>query len=142
MPFHRYYVPRGLYTPEEKQALAEAITGLYTLFPKFYVIVTFVEIDDESFYVGGQNKKNFVRINVEHLAYHHKNEAGKREFMDRYEAVIAPWTKAKDIDWEVQVSNDDPIFWNINGFRPPVVGSEGLELWKKEGRAVPYGPYL
>ncbi|EEB95805.1 hypothetical protein MPER_05170, partial [Moniliophthora perniciosa FA553] len=69
-------------------------------------------------------------------------EMEKRDFMDRYEKAIASWTKDKGIDWEIQISNEDPVFWNMNGFRPPLAGSEAVELWKKEGRPVPYGPYL
>ncbi|ESK96779.1 4-oxalocrotonate tautomerase [Moniliophthora roreri MCA 2997] len=142
MPFHRYFVPRGLYTHEEKQALAKAVTEIYKFLPEFYVVVNFITIEDGNFYVGGESTKKFVRICVDHLAHHSETEADKRAFMDIYEKVIAPWTKDKGIDWEVQVSNEDPIFWNMNGFRPPLVGSKEIEIWKKEGKPVPYGPYL
>ncbi|ESK96776.1 4-oxalocrotonate tautomerase [Moniliophthora roreri MCA 2997] len=142
MPFHRYFVPPGLYTLEEKKALAEAITRIYTKIPKFYVVINFINIDDGSYYVGGERNNKFVRICVEHFAFHYQEEAEKRAFMDEYEKAISPWTKDKGIDWEIQISNEDPVFWNMNGLQPPLVGSEAIELWKKEGRPVPYGPYL
>ncbi|ESK89184.1 4-oxalocrotonate tautomerase [Moniliophthora roreri MCA 2997] len=138
MPFHRYFVPRGLYTPEEKQALARAITEVYNRIPPFYVVINFIEIEDGDFYVGGERNNNFVRICVDHLAYHHEDEAAKRAFMDKYEKAIAPWTKDKGIDWEIQISLEDPVSWNMNGLRTPLLGSEAMELWRKEGRPVPY----
>lgn len=27
--------------------------------------------------------------------------------MDHYEEVLAPWTKGRGIDWEIQLSEDD-----------------------------------
>ncbi|EEB89196.1 hypothetical protein MPER_12730 [Moniliophthora perniciosa FA553] len=104
MPFHRYFVPRGLYTPEEKQALAKALTGVYSRIPPFYVVINFIEIEDGDFYVGGKSTNNFVRICVDHLAHHHEREDVKRAFIDKYEKAIAPWTKDKGIDWEIQIS--------------------------------------
>ncbi|KAK7045966.1 hypothetical protein VNI00_006961 [Paramarasmius palmivorus] len=138
MPFHRWYIPRGLYSHEEKQALAEAITDLYNALPKFYVVINFIDIEDGDFYVGGECRKNFVRICVDHLAYHHQEEAEKRAWLDRYENSIAPWTKGKGIDWEIQISNEDPVFWNMNGLRPPLLGSEAMKLWFKHNKPVPY----
>ena len=70
MPFHRFYVPRDLYTTEEKHAIAEAITQLYTPLPKFYVVVNFINIEDGDFYVGGEKNNKFVRIVVHHAAHH------------------------------------------------------------------------
>ncbi|ESK83932.1 4-oxalocrotonate tautomerase [Moniliophthora roreri MCA 2997] len=138
MPFYRYFVPRGLYTLEEKQALAKALADVYSRLPPFYIAISFIEIEDGDFYVGGKSSNSFVRICVDHLAYHHEDEAAKRAFMDRCEKAIAPWTKDKGIDWEIHISLEDPVLWNVNGLRPPRLGSEALELWRKEGRPVPY----
>lgn len=35
------------------------------------------------------------------------SEQSKRGFMVRYEAALAPWTKGRGIDWEVQITEDD-----------------------------------
>lgn len=31
----------------------------------------------------------------------------QRDFIDRYEKALAPWTKARGIDWEVQIEQCD-----------------------------------
>ncbi|KAI1707310.1 putative oxalocrotonate tautomerase enzyme domain-containing protein [Ditylenchus destructor] len=38
MPLHRFYIPEGLYTEDDKKKLAQSITDLYThVMPAFYV---------------------------------------------------------------------------------------------------------
>ncbi|KAF9257489.1 hypothetical protein L218DRAFT_109856 [Marasmius fiardii PR-910] len=143
MPFHRFYVPRGLYTSEEKQAIAKAVTEVYTVksptpLPPFYVVVNFIDIEDGGFFVGGEKNNKFVRIVVHHLAIRVEETHMKRDFMNRYEAALSPWTKDKGIDWEVQVANQDPVFWNENGLQPPEYGSEAFKLWKDLDKPVPY----
>ena len=68
MPLHRFYVPPGLYTAEDKAKLSEAITAIYVGIPRFYVVVIFIEVDKDNFYVGGKPTDNFVRILIHHLA--------------------------------------------------------------------------
>ncbi|KZP07004.1 hypothetical protein FIBSPDRAFT_1053233 [Athelia psychrophila] len=61
--------------------------------------------------------------------------------MDRYEGVLAPWTKDRGIDWEVQITEDDRNLWNENGMSPPLPGTKDDELWQIQDKAVPYGSY-
>jgi phenylpyruvate tautomerase PptA (4-oxalocrotonate tautomerase family) len=68
MPLHRLFVPRKLYSADDKSAIAEAITKVYVSLPPFYVVVLFVDIDKEDYYVGGQRRDDFVRIAVQHIA--------------------------------------------------------------------------
>ena len=68
MPLHRFYVPPDLYSAEDKSAIASAITKVYSQLPAFYVVVLFITVDTESYYVGGERKDNFVRIAVQHIA--------------------------------------------------------------------------
>jgi len=68
MPFHRIYYPPELYTPEEKQAMAKAIMECYKKLPGFFVIVNFIDVGKDDFYVGGERNQRFVRIVVHHLA--------------------------------------------------------------------------
>ncbi|KAJ6464866.1 putative oxalocrotonate tautomerase [Mycena sanguinolenta] len=107
MPFHRFFVPKGLYTPADKAALAQAITAVYDFLPKFYVVVLFIELESKDFFVGGKATERMVRISVEHLARGFSDDEAKRRFMDRYETAIAPFTKARGIDWEVQITKCD-----------------------------------
>jgi phenylpyruvate tautomerase PptA (4-oxalocrotonate tautomerase family) len=69
MPFHRIYCPPDLYTREEKDALAKAIMDCYKRLPKFYVIVNFIHVENDDFYIGGERSDGrFVRFLVHHLA--------------------------------------------------------------------------
>ncbi|KAJ6464963.1 putative oxalocrotonate tautomerase [Mycena sanguinolenta] len=107
MPLHRLFVPKGLYTPADKAALAQAITAVYASLPAFYVVVLFVELEAHDFFVGGKATERMVRISVEHVARNFSDDALKRRFMDRYETALAPFTKARGIDWEVQITDCD-----------------------------------
>ncbi|CAK5274407.1 unnamed protein product [Mycena citricolor] len=148
MPFHRFYTPKGLYSDAEKAALAQDITALYTAppvsLPAFYVVVSFIELDQGNFFVGAETKRadNMVRIQVEHVARTFPvGDAGitrKREFMARYEETLKPYTAGRGVDWEIGVEDADPQLWHINGMSPPAPRSEEETLWKKENRAIPY----
>jgi phenylpyruvate tautomerase PptA (4-oxalocrotonate tautomerase family) len=72
MPLHRIFVPTGLYTPEDKAALAQAITDVYAGLPPFYVVVLFIDLEPSSFFVGGKTTERMVRISVEHIARNFK----------------------------------------------------------------------
>ncbi|KAJ7171275.1 putative oxalocrotonate tautomerase [Mycena filopes] len=112
MPLHRFFVPNGLYTAEEKTAIAEAITNLYTSPPisllPFYVLVLFIELEKGNFFNGGKATDGMARITIEHTARNFPEDfTKKRGFMDRYEKAIAPWTKERGINWEVTVMDTD-----------------------------------
>lgn len=80
----------------------------------------------------------------------------KRDFLSRYERALEPFTKARGIDWEIQVTDCDvrrpPLFvpkiiltaprlqrelWHENGMAPPLADTEEENIWKQENRAVP-----
>ncbi len=68
MPLHRIYTAKGVFSAEDKQAISERITKIYSILPKFYVVVVFLEVEPESFYIGGQPNARFVRVVSQHLA--------------------------------------------------------------------------
>ncbi|KAJ7761675.1 putative oxalocrotonate tautomerase [Mycena metata] len=113
MPLHRFFVPTGLYTPEDKTAIAEAVTKLYSnppiSLPPSYVVVLFIELEKGNFFSGGKAIDGMARITIEHTArnFAPDDAARKRSFMDRYEKVIAPFTKNRGINWEVTVVDTD-----------------------------------
>nr|GAT44859.1 predicted protein [Mycena chlorophos] len=147
MPIHRWLIPKGLYTPADKAALAEAIADLYERrgLPRFYVVVVFVDQEEEGFYYGGKpvgaKAKQFVRVDVEHIARNFASDATtteKHRWMDGYEAVVAPWTKDRGVHWEVQVKDVcDRDLWHQDGMVPPPLGSLEQKIWKRENRPVP-----
>ena len=68
MPLWKIYHPTSAFSAQDKQALSQRITALYSRLPKFYVGVIFQEVPAESFYVGGVPADRFVRIWVDHIA--------------------------------------------------------------------------
>lgn len=70
MPLHRFFIPPNLYSDEDKQTLSKVITDLYAQrgLPEFYVVVLFIEIPRNGYFVGGRATDNFVRVVVHHLA--------------------------------------------------------------------------
>ncbi|KAK0192905.1 putative oxalocrotonate tautomerase [Armillaria mellea] len=142
MPLHRFFIPSNLYSDEDKQTLSKAITDLYVKIglPEFYVVVLFIEVPRHGYFVGGKATDNFVRVVVHHLAKQFAADNDKTRFMDTYEQTIAPFTKARGVDWEVEVIDSDPQLWRENGIVPPHVAhnAEIELLWAKENRPIPY----
>jgi len=107
MPLHRIYHSTNAFTDEEKRALSEAITELYSgpnsrsRLPKFYVVVLFIPIDAGNYFVGGRVTERFIRIHVLHLARQFDGKPQSDGFLSRYENVLAPHIKEKGFDWEV-----------------------------------------
>ncbi|KAH7874135.1 uncharacterized protein C8R40DRAFT_1070290 [Lentinula edodes] len=60
----------------------------------------------------------------------------RRSWVDAYEKALEPFTKKKGIDWELQMTNEDPLLWNANGMRVPPFLSEDYMKWKELNRAV------
>ena len=42
MPLHRIYSAKGIFTADEKEAISQSITKIYSALPPFYVVVTFI----------------------------------------------------------------------------------------------------
>ncbi|KAK0243311.1 putative oxalocrotonate tautomerase [Armillaria nabsnona] len=99
MPLHRFYIPVGFYSKEDKAAVVKAVQQCYHLLPKFYVVVIFIEVDKENFYVGAEATDNFVHVVVDHMAAHYSSDEYKKEFMDKYEKALEPFIKARGADW-------------------------------------------
>lgn len=105
MPLHRIWYAPGTFSDEDKEKLAEGITKLYTSFglPPFYVVVLFLPLEEKDFFVGGKKNTNkFVRIIVQHIARHFDTYKQADGFLDRYEAVLAPFIKERGLEWEVR----------------------------------------
>jgi len=150
MPLWRIFHPPALFSTQDKQGLATAITAIYTnspnvRFPAFYVNVLFLELSPASFFVGGAPQDNFVRIAIEHIAYNFDTskraleDAEKmRWFMSRAEACIRPFVKEKGADWELHAAQTERELWRVQGLRAPAVGSEAENVWRETGRPVPW----
>ncbi|KAI1717708.1 putative oxalocrotonate tautomerase enzyme domain-containing protein [Ditylenchus destructor] len=140
MPLHRFYVPEGLYTEDDKKKLSQSITDFYTGIglPAFYVIVLFIPIKKDSYYVGGKANDKFVRVSIQHIARQFESHEVAKQFMDMYEGKLAPFIKDRGLDWEVAIEIVDRNLWRENGLIPPLTGSEGEKEWIRLDKAVPY----
>ena len=140
MPLWNVYHPVGAYSEEEKQEFAHLVTSVYEGggLPGFYVVIVFHEVDQGSFYVGGEPVDDVVRVAIDHIARHHEDPAKRESVRNRIGAVIQPFATAKGLRWEFHVDETPRDMWLINGLVPPPTGSDAEKLWAREKRAVPY----
>ncbi|KAI6174505.1 Tautomerase-3 domain-containing protein [Aphelenchoides bicaudatus] len=141
MPLHRIYHTQGTFNADEKKELAKRITNVYTAggLPAFYVVVLFVPIEVEDFFVSGeQNIHNFVRISVQHVARHMGQDVQRKRFFERYENALAPFIKEKGFDWEIQIEEHDMNLWRENGLQPPIPQSKAEKEWIRLNKPVPF----
>lgn len=71
MPLWRIYAHPDTFSPAQRAALAKDITALYVDqidLPAFYVNVFFIPLEQDNYFIGGEPRKNFVRITAEHIA--------------------------------------------------------------------------
>lgn len=97
MPLWRIYAHPSTFTKEQKAGLAAAITKLYTSppanLPAFYVNVLFIPLQEDEIWVGGETRKNFVRIAIEQIARTMdpsttpEGEARRKRWMDKINQV-------------------------------------------------------
>jgi len=70
MPLWRIFSHPSTFTLEQRAGIAKAVTAQYVArgLPAFYVNVIFVDVDETAVWVGGEPKKNFVRVVIEQIA--------------------------------------------------------------------------
>jgi phenylpyruvate tautomerase PptA (4-oxalocrotonate tautomerase family) len=140
MPLWNIYHPVGAFTEQEKRQWADRITGVYEAagLPRFYVVTLFHEVDRGSFYIGGEPADDAVRIEIDHIARHSDDAAGRESVRQRLSAVIAPFAADKGLRWEFHIDETPRDLWMINGYLPPPSGSDAEKLWAQENRVLPY----
>jgi hypothetical protein len=146
MPLWQFFHPPGAFsTAEEKQAVVDDVTRLYTAWdlPAFYVVVQFLPLDvadgRANFFVGGKAATNFVRVIVHHLAFQSQGSvAAHTQIANGVDKVLKPHVEDKGFDWEYHVSESPPTMWKINGSVPPVTGNAALATWARENKPSAY----
>jgi phenylpyruvate tautomerase PptA (4-oxalocrotonate tautomerase family) len=71
MPLWRIFAHPSTFTTDQKRGLSQAITKAYVEgagLPAFYVNVIFIPLEEDEVWIGGEPRKNFVRIVVEQIA--------------------------------------------------------------------------
>jgi phenylpyruvate tautomerase PptA (4-oxalocrotonate tautomerase family) len=151
MPMWQLFVPDGAYSPEDKIALAEAITKIYTDgagLPRFYVSVVFHDVPKHSFLIGGEPREDFVRISIDHIARRFDELPERLElppnadlgqlWRDVCVAVLEPYVAARGFDWELHTDETPVEYWYIQGLIPPPAWSEQEKSWADQNKATPY----
>lgn len=144
MPLHRIYSNKGTFTAAEKHDIAKNIRKVYSVLPAFYVVVAFVDLDPDSFYVGNDavNGK-FVRIVTQHLA--RTNIGAKRTdyIVGLIQDAFKPYVQDRGLDWEIHIEEMEREGWRENGMIPPMPNTDAEKLWVKEDKPVEYdGAYF
>lgn len=139
MPMWQIYIPKGAYTPAEKEQFAVAITNLYARagLPRFYVSVVYHELEPDTLYIGGKSNSRYVRIWVDHIA-RRMDPAHYEGWMRRVNKLVAPFVAAKSFDWELHTDETPMALWAIQGLRPPPGGSEIEKKWAEQNSASSY----
>jgi phenylpyruvate tautomerase PptA (4-oxalocrotonate tautomerase family) len=70
MPLWRIFSHPQTFSKDQRVGIAQNVTELYISrgLPAFYVNVIFVDVDENGIFIGGEPKKNFVRIVIEQIA--------------------------------------------------------------------------
>ncbi|HEY8616413.1 tautomerase family protein [Phenylobacterium sp.] len=135
MPLWTIYHPPGAFSDVDKAELAEKITDVYgAVMPRFYVGVVFQPLEPRNFYVGGKPADRFVRIVMEHIARSFPSLEASRRFIDRINAVLAPYIADRGYDWELHVDETPFDYWSINGHYPPRPDTDDEKRWRAENR--------
>ena len=96
MPLWKIYHPENAFSDDDKQAIAERVTALYTDLPKFYVGLVFQPVPKASFFIGGQRADDFVRIAVDHIARQIHEDEIKRRFLGAVGSCWRPISPSAD----------------------------------------------
>jgi len=90
MPLWRIFAHRSVFSPTQKRELAQAITKVYVEevgLPAFYVNVLFIPLEEDEVWIGGEPRKNFVRVVVEQIARQMPTPEIREGWMNRVNEV-------------------------------------------------------
>lgn len=140
MPLWKVYHPVGAFTTEDKNQLAQRVTEVYASIPipKFYVVLIFEEIAQDSCFVGGKPHLNFIRFKIDQIARTVPGPILREWWVRTLDTVIAPFVKDRGYDWEVSIDETPCDLWSLQGELAPPFESVAEKRWVKENRASPY----
>jgi len=141
MPYWEIFTPENAFSEEDKLGLTRDLTKVYVDFvnlPEFYVVIRFQEMPENTMYVGGKPKNNFVRIVVDHIARQMDDPEFRKLAMAVFEDTIAPYVRDRGFDWEIHFDETAIDLWRVQGLIAPPENSDMEKLWARENRPVPY----
>jgi len=112
MPLWQVFHPKGAYTAEDKQGLAERITGLFTSAPMARLLrCGGVHRNGRltNYYVGAKPTKNFVRFKVDQMANTLPSQLARRMVDAPCPSMLSrPMSEIAVYDSEVQIDEPGP----------------------------------
>ncbi|EXJ67680.1 uncharacterized protein A1O5_09026 [Cladophialophora psammophila CBS 110553] len=147
MPLWRIFSHPSTFSSSQREGISKAITDLFVSYglPPFYVVVLFIDVDEKGCFVGGESKKNFVRIAVEQIArvmMGPETEWGKarrKAWMDRINGVLKPYIIDRtELEWELHIYETPRDLWRTQGLDPPPPFSEEEKMWAEKNKAIAY----
>lgn len=139
MPMWKIYHPEQTFNAEEKQQIAQKVTAIYSNFlPKFYVNVFFEVLKPESCYIGGEERQDFVRVTIDHIARSIKSAEAQQQFLSACTQILTPYLEKHGLAWELHVNETSFELWTINGLKPPLPETEAEKKWRLENKPSAY----
>lgn len=140
MPLWKVYHPVGAFTADDKKQLAERVTGVYASIPipKFYVVLIFEEVAQDSCFVGGVPHDKFIRFKIDQIARTVPGPVLREWWIRTLDTVLAPFVKDRGYDWEVSIDETPCDLWSLQGELAPPFESVAEKRWVKENRASSY----
>ncbi|OAQ98366.1 hypothetical protein LLEC1_01166 [Akanthomyces lecanii] len=123
MPLWKIYHSAGVFSDQDKAAIARGATEFYTRvgLAAFYVHTLFTPMERENSFTGGKlHSTPYVLIEIDHIA---RNWDGKKEQAERIkkgiDSVMMPFTTDKGVHLEYAVLEGPAALWRIDGVDPP-----------------------
>lgn len=139
MPMWKIYHPEHTLSSEEQQQIAVKVTAMYSSFlPQFYVNVFFEQLTTGSCYIGGERRQDFVRVTIDHIARSIKSAEAQQQFLAGCSQILTPYLEKYGLAWELHVNETSFELWTINGFKPPLPGTEAEQKWRTENKPSAY----
>ena len=138
MPLWKIYHPENAFSDDDKQAIAERVTALYTDLPKFYVGLVFQPVPKASFSSAGNAPTISCasRSTISPARQIHEDEI-KRRFLGAVGRLLAPYIAERGLRWEIHIDETPFSLWTIQDQRPPAPGTPESERWREQNRPVP-----
>ncbi|KIW53262.1 hypothetical protein PV05_08851 [Exophiala xenobiotica] len=147
MPLWRIFSHPQTFSKDQRVGIAQKVTELYVSrgLPAFYVNVIFIDIDENGIFIGGEPKKNFVRVVIEQIARTmsspdtDEGKKSRRMWMDMINDTLKPYIIDRvELDWELHISETPRDLWRTKGIDPPPAHSDAEKMWVEKNKPVPY----
>ncbi|WP_040976957.1 tautomerase family protein [Necropsobacter massiliensis] len=139
MPMWKIYHPENAFSEQDKAEITNKITELYAGFlPRFYVNVLFHPLAPTQLYIGGEPTTDFVRVTINHIARSIKDAETQQKFLAACSRILKPYVEDRGYRWELHIGETPIELWTVNGFKPPMPGTDGERKWREENQASAY----